>query len=358
LYFSPDDFGEEYAGWYLYFSTYIPLPDRVDSDDRRGYVLKSKTKNLQGDWVNPLTGEVGVPQKIASETHDWVNNNHWFTGPNVFRYNGEIYGLFVVQNDRQTAKFRQTCYLSKMKNPWTFTGTVLELINPEYDWEKVGHAYDAANNLWYPAVIESTSAIVSDDNDLYVIYSASGYWTTGYCLGQMTFLGGDLFDINNWKKSPTPILSKSNEANGVGSHHISTLPDGTGQYILYHGYLGSDTTSGRYLFIEPITVGENGLEVGFNKRPSPLSTEFEMKINPTPLAKKISGFDNYEYTPPVEDNVVDETPLIDNPAGGLKDSDLIILMVASLAGIFVISGAAVIVILKTKKTKKENENET
>ena len=60
----------------------------------------------------------------------------------------------------------------------------------------------------------------------------------------------------------------------------------------------------------------------------------------------------------MEDNVVDETPLIDNPAGGLKDSDLIILMVASLAGIFVISGAAVIVILKTKKTKKENENET
>ena len=49
-----------------------------------------------------------------------------------------------------------------------------------------------AEGKWYPAVIEGATPIVGDNGELHVLYACSGYWTTGYKLGQMTYLGGDL----------------------------------------------------------------------------------------------------------------------------------------------------------------------
>ena len=171
------------------------------------------------------------------------------------------------------------------------TGPILELVNPEYDWERVGYGYSASEDIWYPAVIEGATPIYGDNGELFVLYAASGYWTTEYCVGQMKFLGGDLFDANNWEKSPQPVFSKNEEVNGVGGLSPVTTPDGRERYILYHGYLGSTTASGRYCFMEPYTVDENGVHFGSEGHPSPLNTEFVLALNEMHLFKKISGFD-------------------------------------------------------------------
>ncbi|MBQ7172295.1 MAG: family 43 glycosylhydrolase [Clostridia bacterium] len=298
-YFSAEDFGEEYAGWYILFSIYSPSVSEAgysDGENRRSYVLKSETDDLQGKWINPETGEENVPAKFCSDTYDYVNERDWTAGQSTMRYNGEVYALYIVQTGRGTSAFKQTMCMSKMKNPWTITGEIVELVNPEYDWEREGYGYSSAQNIWYPAVIEGATPVNGPDGELFVLYAGSGYWTPGYCLGQMTFLGGDLFDLNNWKKSPTPIFKKNNEVCGVGGPCLISSPDGKKHYLLYHAYLGSDTTGLRYCFMEEYTVDATGFHVGQDGVPSPLATEFSVDVNETPVFAKISGFENWDGT--------------------------------------------------------------
>ncbi|MBQ4557076.1 MAG: hypothetical protein IJA60_05470 [Clostridia bacterium] len=296
-YFPAEAFGAEYEGWYLFFSTFSRELDELpstatDGKSRRSYVLKCTTNDLQGDWVNPITGEKGIPEKFVSDTHDWVNNVDWCAGETALRYKGEYYTLWIEQRDRNTENFRQVMYLSKMKNPWTATGEVLELVAPEYDWERGGYGYAENEKKWYPAVIEGITPIVSDNDELFVVYACSGYWTTEYKLGQMTYLGGNLLDASSWQKAPTSIFYKNAEVNGVGGPSICTTPDGKQRYIMYHGYLGKDTSTGRYAFMEPYSVDKTGVTIGVDNHPSPLSTVFTMPLNTMPLGFKISGFDN------------------------------------------------------------------
>ncbi len=300
-YFSAEDFGAEYAGWYLFFSTFSRELDGLpststDGRSRRSYVLKCTSDDLQGKWVNPITGEVGVPVRFTSDTESFVNAVDWCAGESTLRYGGKVYALWIEQRGRSTADFRQVMYLSEMKNPWTVTGCVLELVSPEYDWEREGYGYAEAEGKWYPAVIEGATPIVGDNGELHVLYACSGYWTTGYKLGQMTYLGGDLLKKESWKKSPQAVFSKNEEVNGVGGPSIFTSPNGKTRYILYHGYLGKDTSSGRYCFMEPYTVDADGVHIGRDGHPSPLATAFTVPLNTMPLGAKISGFDNFGTT--------------------------------------------------------------
>lgn len=153
-----------------------------------------------------------------------------------------------------------------------------------------------AEGKWYPAVIEGATPIVGDNGELHVLYACSGYWTTGYKLGQMTYLGGDLLAKESWKKSPQAVFSKNDEVCGVGGPSIFTSPNGKTRCILYHGYLGKDTSSGRYCFMEPYTVDADGVHIGKDGHPSPLTTTFTVPLNTMPLGAKVSGFDNLGMT--------------------------------------------------------------
>ncbi|MBQ9429547.1 MAG: family 43 glycosylhydrolase [Clostridia bacterium] len=295
-YFAPEEFGAEYAGWYLFFSTFDAkeyASGRTDGSNRRSYVLKCTSDDLQGQWVNPLTGEPGQPIAFCSDTDPAVNVSDWCAGESTLRYGGKIYAAWIEQRDGQTETFRQILRLAELKNPWTATGRVLTLVEPVYDWEREGYGYSQGENIWYPAVIEGATPIVGDNGELYMLYAASGYWTTGYKVGQMKYLGGDLLDISSWEKSPTAIFAKNSEVNGVGG--LSALRTVSGErYIMYHGYLGKDTSSGRYCFLEPYTVDGEGVHFGVDGQPSPLNTVQTLPQNPTPLCEKIGGFDNYE----------------------------------------------------------------
>ncbi len=296
-YFSAEDFGPEYEGYYHLFTTYKPsVSDSgyVDGENRRSYVLKSATSDLQGVWVNPETGEENIPARLVHETDKDVNFAEWTAGQTTMRYNGKVYCLWVEQRGRGTDGFMQIARLAEMKNPWTLTGPILDLIIPELPREREGYGYSSAQGIWYPAVIEGLTPMVTDNNELFVVYASSGYWTPGYNLGQMSFKGGDLFDINNWEKKTESIFKKNSEVCGVGGPNLVTSPDGQTKYLLYHAYFGADTTGYRYCFMEPYTLDSDGFHVGKNYSPSPLSTSFEVDINATPVYKKIGGFDNWD----------------------------------------------------------------
>lgn len=127
--------------------------------------------------------------------------------PWVFYYDGSYYYthttgtkivLMKVQNfsDIDTSAERVIIEPTEGQNMWS----------PEihhFSAEEVGEE----NAGWYPKVVEGASAVYSDNGDVYLMYTGSGYWTIYYQLGYLKFLGGDPMDASNWKKNPTPVLS-------------------------------------------------------------------------------------------------------------------------------------------------------
>jgi GH43 family beta-xylosidase len=69
---------------------------------------------------------------------------------------------------------------------------------------------------------------------LFIIYSASGSWTDHYCLGQLTWTGGDPLNPNSWIKKTEPIFSATEDVFGPGHCSFVKSRDGKEDWIVYH----------------------------------------------------------------------------------------------------------------------------
>ncbi|MBQ7661330.1 MAG: family 43 glycosylhydrolase [Clostridia bacterium] len=308
-YFSAEEVGEKYAGWYCFIAS---APDeqwrtenhREDKNSTfgplRGYVIKCLTDDLCGPWGNPVTGEVNIPQKLEfPDSGDNVTRG--VMGCSVITIGGVKYLMFVSSVGRETQKtdnfnFYQTINIVKFTNPWTIEGYPKVICKPEYDWEKRG-----SEDRFHPAVVEGATAVYNPNGEIYIIYSASGYWTAHYQLGQLTYIGGaegDPTDIRAWKKKPTSIFSQSDDLRGCGHASYVTDTDGQG-WICYHAYPKGDRRRSAYL--EPYTFSGDGLIIGNGSgHPTPPDTLYTVNVNPLPLGKRIRGFDAVKAALPEE----------------------------------------------------------
>ena len=297
-YFSASDFGEEYEGWYLYLAG-----NRKNAEGNAMpvmFVMKSLDGKPDGQYGHPLTRE---PNKYISidSCADIDFTRIWAVGQTTARINGKIYSLFVTESGRQTPDFVQHINIAEMTTPYSF-GTPHSIVDPTHEYEYHGHAYSAEKDKWWPKVVEGGTAIYYDDGGVYIAYSGSGYWTTYYCLSQIKHLGGDPLDINNYKKADEPFLVREktlHEKSINGCGHASYIRDfDGGRWLCYHAYIGKDTKSGRYSFLEPYGIDENGnIYVGDGTgHPAPIDRTYTLRVNPMPLCYKIVGFDNYECT--------------------------------------------------------------
>ncbi len=210
------------------------------------------------------------------------------------RIGGKLYMLYITETGRWTSDFHQTINIVEMTNPWTIVGESKVICFPEYEWEKGGYSYNPSNNAGSPAVVEGSTAIYAKDGSIYIIYSGSGYWTVHYNLSQLKYIGGDPLEITSWEKSPEPILYKSDNINGCGHASYVTDTDGQG-WVCYHAYIGKDTSSGRYAFVEPYFADKNGVVIADGSgHPADIDKVYTVNLNPLPLAKRISGFDSID----------------------------------------------------------------
>ncbi len=285
-YFSEAEAGVGNAGWYMFFS----YDDGLEFSKQRMHVVKCLDgDNLMGRWGDPVTGEVNVPRKIEFPDSPSMNVDQFCSGMSVLKVNGTTYITFVTDTGTGTSAHYQTINITKMTNPWTMNGTSVAICQSDYAWEMEGYGQDA-NGTWYPKVVEGASPVYSDSGDVYLMYTGSGYWTTGYKLGYMKLTGTDPMKKSSWTKNPEPILSKSDEINGCG--HGSYFKDHDGNYwVCYHAYTGPDTSSKRKSFVERIYVTSSGVSIGNGTgHPAPMDTVYTITNNPMPLADKIYGF--------------------------------------------------------------------
>ena len=216
--------------WYIYVAA-----DDGDNNNHRMYVLKGTSQNPQDPFE--MVG------KITDPTDKWAIDG------TVMTYNDQKY--FIWSGWEGDYNLSQNIYIAKMKSPTEIEGERVLLSSPTEEWEKRGCGGD------FPTINEGPVALI-ENGIVAIIYSASGSWCDDYCLGQLTFKGGEIMDKNNWVKEDGPVLSKSENAYGPG--HCSFVKDDEGTlWLVYHANLVSGTSwGGRSVHVRKCTV-ENGL---------------------------------------------------------------------------------------------------
>jgi GH43 family beta-xylosidase len=120
-----------------------------------------------------------------------------------------------------------------MSNPWTISGDRAVLSTPDYAWERNGLPIN-----------EGPEALVHNGT-LNIVYSASGFWTDDYALGELTYTGaGSILAKAYWSKSATPVFSKTSQVVGVGHASFTKSPDGLEDWIVYHAHNDPTTWTG------------------------------------------------------------------------------------------------------------------
>ena len=350
-YFSEEDFGAEHAGWYLYVAC-LPYGSNSDTDGglRRCYALKALTDDPQGAYGSPVDGERDMAVQIQMD----ADNSNWNIGPSIIRINGIIYMTWTGREFEEGVVHRQNLSIAELANPYSIKlDTAAAICWPTETWEKYGATYGPGT--LYPEVVEGATAVYGKNGEIYIVYSASGYWTDNYALAQLKYLGGDPTDINNWEKCASPIFSQNNNVFGPGHASYVQSPDGTTNYFVYHGYQTSGKIGGRYVYIEEYTVDESGVHLGTGKPADPNVTITANK-NPLALAFKVSNFgqsaknDSSAGADTGASTSADTTANADNDGGSMNTTVVIVVCIAVALAVAV---AVVAVVIKKKKKSVE-----
>jgi GH43 family beta-xylosidase len=195
--------------WYMYFAA----DTSRDNNTHRIFVLENSS-------ADPTTGTWTFKGKLADPA------NKWAIDASEFEYNGRSYLIWSGwQGDVNT---EQDIFIALLSNPWTISGNRVLISSPTYDWEKRGAP---------PAVNEGPEVIMNKNNNIFLIYSASGCWTDDYCLGMLTLKdNGDPLNPADWIKSSAPVFTKKpeNGAYGPGHNGFFKSRDGSEDWIIYH----------------------------------------------------------------------------------------------------------------------------
>lgn len=213
------------GNWYIYVAA-----DDGDNNHHRMYVLK-------GDAVDP-TKEFTMVGQISD------SSNKWAIDGTVLEYQDELY--FVWSGWPWDVNSEQDIYIAHMSDPCTIDSERVCLSRPEFDWEKHGR----------PIINEGPSTLVLGNN-AYIVYSASGSWTDDYCLGMLTFQGGDILDANSWEKADQPIISAVEGTYGPGHCCFTTGWDDSLWMIYHANYISGTGWDGRSLRMQPVKVNHD-----------------------------------------------------------------------------------------------------
>ena len=157
----------------------------------------------------------------------------------VFEYKGKLYTSFSARN-----KDHQKLMLAEMKSPYEIKGAPVCVSRPEYDWEKPG----------WP--INEGSYAVKHGGKLHLIFAAAGATMDEYCIGLLTFGGGDIMNPANWKKHPEPILRGQGNIQGTGHGMFTQDADGNDWLVFHCNRPHNEENRGqwlaRFLCLQPV----------------------------------------------------------------------------------------------------------
>ena len=117
----------------------------------------------------------------------------------------------------------------EMENPYTLkkdkrgNDIITKISSPTKFWEKRG---------WD---VNEGPAVLYHEDDIFIVYSASGYSSNQYCMGMLTLKGDDVMKKSSWKKSPTRVSYHQPLKDIYSAGHCSFLHRDNGDiFMTYH----------------------------------------------------------------------------------------------------------------------------
>ncbi|MCC2683659.1 MAG: putative beta-xylosidase, partial [Paenibacillaceae bacterium] len=162
--------------------------------------------------------------KIADSTDEWA-----IDGTVLQKDDGALYFVWSGWEVGKTAEV-QVIYIAPMANPWTISGERVKICEPSYEWER------------HDQPVNEGPQILRRDEKIFIVYSASASWRSNYCMGMLANIDGNVLNPTSWRKSPLPVFSRNDEAGlySVGHCSFTTSPDGSEDWLLYHGMADPD----------------------------------------------------------------------------------------------------------------------
>ncbi len=185
----------------------MPLgdPDKEDNDYYRySFVLESESEDIMSDYT--FKG-ILAPNGLNNIDGTYLQKD------------GKLYYVCSAYRDIGN----QGLYICEMENPYTLKGEATEISYPKYSWEKRG----------WP--VNEGPAVLYHGEDIFIVYSASGYYSNHYCMGMLTLNGDDVMDKTSWKKSPTRVSYHRPLKEIYNAGHCSFLYRDNGDiYTVFH----------------------------------------------------------------------------------------------------------------------------
>jgi GH43 family beta-xylosidase len=122
-----------------------------------------------------------------------------------------------------------------MRDPMKISGERVLISSPTHAWEKSLGKDD--HGVEYEYGMNEGPEIIQKNGTINLVFSAAGSWCRDYKLGLLTNTDGNVLDPESWAKKSTPIFQEypAGKVYGVGHNTFTQSPDGTEDWIVYHG---------------------------------------------------------------------------------------------------------------------------
>jgi GH43 family beta-xylosidase len=210
--------------WFIYDNEFSVSPDRA-------FVLESSGDSPAGPYS--FKAQLAGP---GSGNQSYVNT--------AFINNGQLYTLQTADSPSGHG-----IYIATMSDPWTVSSSFTLIADPTNSWENG---------------IDEGSSVNIHGGSIYDVFSAGTFTAQSYCVGMLTAsTSANLLSAGSWTKSPGCVFSSSatNKVWGPGSMTWFTSPDGTQDWVAYHGKISPSTDSSgddRQITAEQVTWNGSG----------------------------------------------------------------------------------------------------
>ncbi len=193
--------------WYLYYVAGVA----ANTDSQRMHVAESAGTDPMGPYTYKGQLAVGGP------------TDAWAVDPTIMTINGQNY-LFYSAYEGAHYSTSQNIYGVALSNPWTVSGSPALIARPTWTWE-TGTA----------AVNEAPVQLTAPNGQIYLVFSATWCGNPNYQLGRAAYSGGSVLSQSSWVKFNGPIFTRGNGQSSTAHNGFFKSPDGTEDWVVYHG---------------------------------------------------------------------------------------------------------------------------
>lgn len=226
-------------------SHWAPEFHRIDGTWYLTYTSGNSQTNLDGQKIHVLRSQSDTPMG-PYEFMGTPMPDRWNIDSSYLEHGGRLYMLFSEWIGPD-----QTNRIVEMSNPWTTVGQPATFSTPTHSWETQG------------ARVNEGAAVLKHGGRTFVSYSASSCNTPDYTIGLLELTGSDPMDPGHWTKSPVPAMQQGNGVYGTGHNGFFKSPDGTEDWIIYHGNTSASHGCGdtRQTRVQKVSYDANGWPV-------------------------------------------------------------------------------------------------